>query len=310
MKIKRRQFLGAAVAGAGMTFSGISILAGEPKNDNSSTNQSDALGLGTGMKAWERTSDQIKLGQKHFDGIFRYAYDQGIRLFDLADLYGTHAYAARNLKDKPRESYVLVSKIWWREGGVPDADKGDADVVVGRFLKEIGVDYIDLVHLHCMTSPTWPKEMRRQMDIMEDLKQKGLIRAHGCSCHSLGAIEAAAAEPWVDAAHVRINPFQCKTDGTAEQVLASVKKLHDAGKGVIGMKIIGEGDLKNDSKKIDESVQFAVDSAAVDAMIVGFEQTWQIDDFKSRVKRALARKAGLKNAPAASRPITRKAVLC
>lgn len=249
------------------------------------------IGLGTGMKAWDRMSNQIRLGQKHFDNIFRYCYDKGIRLFDLADLYGTHSYAARNLKDKPRESYTLVSKIWWRQGGVPDADKGDADVVVKRFLKELQTDYIDLVHLHCATSPAWPKELRRQMDLLEDLKLKGLIRAHGCTCHSLGAIEAAAKEPWVDAANVRINPFHKVTDGKAEKILPVIKNLHAAGKGVIGMKIIGEGQLKDDSRKIDESVQFAVDCGAVDCMIVGFEQTWQIDDFIARVKGALAKKA-------------------
>lgn len=306
MKIRRREFLGAA-AGAGMAAMGMPLFAGEEKA-STAAKRSDWLdpvavvplgkelkvtriGLGTGVKSWNRTSAQIKLGQKHFDGIFRHAYDQGVRLFDLADLYGSHSYAARNLKNKPRESYALVSKIWLLDGGVPDAEKGDADKVVARFLKELGTDYIDLVQLHCMTSPTWPSEMRRQMDLLDGLKQKGLIRAHGCSCHSLAALEAAAAEPWVDVVHARINPFQLRTDGTAETVLAIVKKLHAAGKGVVGMKIIGEGELKDDSEKIDQSVQFAVDSGAVDVMVVGFEQTWQIDDFKERVKRALERKA-------------------
>ena len=310
MKIKRRKFFGVAMAGATaagttVTGGGIAAMAAEPKNASPDDLDPIAtvplgkelkvtrIGLGTGMRAWERTSDQIKLGQKHFDNIFRYAYDQGIRLFDLADLYGTHGYAARTLKDKPRESYTLVSKIWWRKGGVPDADKGDADVVVKRFLKELKTDYIDMVHLHCLTSPNWPKELRRQMDLLEDLKQKGLIRAHGCSCHSVAAIEAASKEPWVDASNVRINPFHKKTDGKAEKILPPIKNLHAAGKGVIGMKIIGEGQLSGDSQKIDESVQFAVDSGAVDAMVVGFEQTWQIDDFKARVKRALVRKAKL-----------------
>ncbi len=300
MKIKRREFLGAAMAGATAAGSAVDAIA-------ATANKADALdplamvplgkelkatriGLGTGMKAWERVSDQIRLGQKHFDKIFRYCYERGIRLFDVADLYGTHSYIARNLKDKPRESYTLTSKIWWRKGGVPDADKGDADVVVKRFLKELKTDYIDLVHLHCMTSPTWPKEQRRQMDILEDLKQKGLIRAHGCSCHSLGAIEAAVKEPWVDAANIRINPFHTKTDGKAEKILPVIKNLHAAGKGVIGMKIIGEGQFKDDTQKIDDSVQFAVDSGAVDCMIVGFEQTWQVDDIIARVKKALVKK--------------------
>lgn len=305
MKIKRREFLGAAVAGATVAGSGVGAMAAAADKVDAldplavvplgKELKTTRIGLGTGMKAWQRMSDQIRLGQKHFDSIFHCCYDKGIRLFDLADLYGSHAYAARTLKDKPRDSYTLTSKIWWREDGVPDADKGDADVVVKRFLKELQTDYIDLVHLHCTTSPTWPKELRRQMDIMEDLKRKGLIRAHGCSCHSLGAVEAAVKEPWVDAANVRINPFHTKTDGKAEKILPVIKNLHAAGKGVIGMKIIGEGQFKDDSQKIDDSIQFAVDSGAVDCMIVGFEQTWQVDDFIARVKKALAQKGETAN---------------
>ena len=305
MKIKRRSFIGTALAGAA-TGRGISAIAQGPRTVAADDLNPVAvvplgkdlkisrIGLGTGMKAYNRVSDQIRLGQKHFENIFHYAYDRGVRHFDLADLYGSHAYAARTLKSKPRDSYTIVSKIWWRKGGVPDADKGDADVLVQRFLKELKTDYIDLVYLHCMTSPTWPTEQRRQMDLLEDLKQKGLIRGHGCSFHSVAAVEAAAKTPWVDAANVRINPFNKKTDGKPEKIMPAIKKLHDAGKGVVGMKIIAEGQLKDDSQKIEESVQFAIDSGVVDAMIVGFEQTWQIDDFIARVGRALAKKASTK----------------
>ncbi|MBN2294104.1 MAG: aldo/keto reductase [Pirellulales bacterium] len=302
MKIKRREFLGAAaVAGATVAGSGVSAVAAGAKDADAlnpvamvpfgKNLKVTRIGFGTGMRAWRRTSNQIKLGKEHFENLFRYCYDKGIRLFDTADLYGSHGYAARSLKGKPRDSYSLVSKIWWRKDGVPDEDKGDADVVVKRFLKELQTDYIDVVHLHCMTDPKWPENHRKQMDLLEDLKQKGLIRAHGVSCHSLGAMEAAAKEPWVDAVNIRVNPFHTKTDGKAEKILPVIKNIHAAGKGVIGMKIIGEGQFTGDSQKIDDSVKFAVDSGAVDCMIVGFEQTAQIDDFIGRVKKALAKKA-------------------
>src|SRR4029434_6222118 len=109
------------------------------------------------------------------------------------------------LKGIPRADYGIITKIWFRDGGIPEKERPDADVVVNRFLKELGTDYIDLLLLHCVTSAKWPTELSRQMEILDKFKQKGIIRAHGVSCHSVEALEAAAAEPWVDSVHARIN---------------------------------------------------------------------------------------------------------
>ena len=95
-----------------------------------------------------------------------------------------------------------------------------------RFLKEIGTDHLDLVLLHCVSSPKWTDELRQRMDGLAKLKEKGIIRAHGVSCHSLAALEAAAAEPWVDSVHTRINPFGMSMDDKPEKVVPVLKKLH------------------------------------------------------------------------------------
>ena len=55
-----------------------------------------------------------------------------------------------------------------------------------------------------MTSKEWTDQQKRQMDILETLKTKKIIRAHGVSVHSLEAMEAAAESAWVDVVHVRI----------------------------------------------------------------------------------------------------------
>jgi len=68
------------------------------------------------------------------------------------------------------------------------------------------------------------------MDSLAQLKSKGIIRAHGVSCHSLAALEAAAAEPWVDSVHARINPFGMSMDDKPDKVVPVLKKLHAAGK--------------------------------------------------------------------------------
>jgi predicted aldo/keto reductase-like oxidoreductase len=185
----------------------------------------------------------------------------------------------------PRDHYQLITKIWWNGGGIPEPERPDADIVVARFLKELKTDYIDLLLLHCVTSPHWPTRLRKQMDILSKLKKDGKIRALGVSCHSLDALEAAVTEPWVESVHARINPYGMSMDGPADYVAPVLKKLHDAGKGVVGMKLIGEGRLRNDNARRDESVKFALQLGCVDVLNVGFEKTEEIDDFAARVRK-------------------------
>ena len=65
--------------------------------------------------------------------------DEGVRLFDCADSYGSLPMVAKALKGKPRESYVLVSKVWCHpKGGIPDDEsRDDSMAVIERFLREV-----------------------------------------------------------------------------------------------------------------------------------------------------------------------------
>ena len=243
------------------------------------------VGIGTGMRGWKRQSNQTRLGAKGFEKLVRGAYDRGVRWFDLADLYGSHQPLAAAMKPVDRSTYAIVSKIWWRENGLPGTDRPDADVVVKRFLKELKTDYVDLVLLHCLTSPTWPADLRKQMDLLADLKGKGLIRAHGISCHSIPALEAAVGQPWVQSVHTRINPYGVKMDGPVDKVVPVLKRLSAAGKGVVGMKIIGEGQFRDSDEKRDKSIAFALGLGCLDTLAVGFETLSEIDDFAARVRK-------------------------
>ena len=241
--------------------------------------------LGTGMKGGNRESNHTRLGKEKFETLIRAAHDRGVRMFDLADLYGTHPYVIPALKGIERDQFQIVTKIWFRDGGIPEKERPDADVCVERFLRELNTSYIDLVLLHCVVSPKWPEELRKQMDLLARLKDKGVIRAHGVSCHSLEALEACATEPWVDSVHTRINPYGMSMDGPPEKVVPVLKKIHAAGKGVVGMKIIGEGRLRNDEEKRDASVKFAMTLGCVDVLNVGCESLAEVEDLAARVKR-------------------------
>jgi aryl-alcohol dehydrogenase-like predicted oxidoreductase len=299
MKLKRRAFLkqsavgvGGMLVGAGCRMTSNSAETKrrlhdpyEPVQLGSTKLKFSRVCLGTGARGSNRESNQTRLGKEKFEELIKGSYDRGVRIFDLADLYGTHPYLLPALKGIPRDNYMIISKIWWRPGGIPEKERPDADVVIHRFLKELGTDYIDLVLLHCVESPKWPEDLRKQMDIMAKFKDKGLIRAHGVSCHTIEALEAAATEPWVDSVHARINPYGMSMDKPWQQVPAVLKKIHDAGKGVVGMKIIGEGRLRNDDEKKDESVRYVLGLGCVDILNVGFEKLDEVDDFATRVRK-------------------------
>jgi len=246
------------------------------------------IGMGTGVHATDRSSFLTRQDMGKSLEVIEHAYDRGIRNFDLADTYGTHPIMAEALKKMDRESLTLTSKIWVRPGGIPESERPDANIVVDRFRKELNTDYLDLVQIHCMVDEKWTETQKRQMDILENLKAKGIIRAHGVSVHSLSAMEDALASPWVDVIHVRINPYGIAMDKPEpEEVVKVINQLHKSGKGVIGMKLVGNGQLRNDSKKIDNSLRFVLGLGSVDMMIVGFETTDQIDNYITRVESAL-----------------------
>ena len=292
--LDRRRFLQASALGVGgLVFgSALSAAGATPVFDPYERIPLGKTGLkvsrvclGTGMRGGQRQSNHTRLGKEKFQALLRAAYDRGVRLFDMADLYGSHPYLLPALSGVKREDFTIITKIWWSGGGIPEAERPDADQVVTRFLKEIGTDYIDVVLLHCVTSPKWPENLRKQMDLLATLKQKKIIRAHGVSVHSLPALEAAAAEPWVDSVNARINPFQMSMDGPPDKVVPVLRQLHEAGKGVVGMKIIGEGRLRNDPEKRAESVRYVLNLGCVDVLNVGCESTAELDDLAELVKR-------------------------
>lgn len=241
------------------------------------------LCFGTGVSAWNRTSALLrKLGPDDAAKLIRAAYDRGVRFFDTADAYGTHSFVYNALKGVPRDSYAICTKFAWN-GGIPKDERTDVATAIDRYLKELGTDYIDIVQLHCLTDAEWPKKLSKHMDGLEAAKRAGKIRAHGCSFHSFAALETAAKTPWLDVAHVRINPFGRKMSMHPEKVLPVLKKMRAQGQGIIGMKILGEGTFSKESAKIDASIAYALNSGAADVINIGFLSIGEVDDIARRI---------------------------
>jgi aryl-alcohol dehydrogenase-like predicted oxidoreductase len=296
MKIQRREFVKRSVLGLGGLLAGVPLArAAESKPAFFDPYETVSLGQtkikmsrvcqGTGMSGGNRQSNHTRMGKEKLEALLHGGYERGIRTYDLADLYGTHPYLLPALKGIPRDKITIITKVWPHAGSLPEKERPPMDVTVSRFLKEVGTDYLDLVLLHCATSPKWTEEWRAQMDGLAKLKENGLIRAHGVSCHSVAALETAAADPWVDSVHARINPFGIRMDDKPEKVVPVLQKLHAAGKGVVGMKIIGEGQFGNAPEKRDESAKFVLGLGCVDVLNVGFEKIEEIDDFAGRVRK-------------------------
>lgn len=296
--LTRREFVGTLAAGTGLILGTCSLAASSFAGAKKTFDpfkvvslgktgiKTTLLGMGTGFNGGNRSSAITRAGNAEL--MIKYAFDQGIRFFDCADTYGTHPYVMKALKDIPREKYTLSSKIWMTRGGIPEPERPDANIVVDRFRKELDTDYLDIVQIHCMMNGNWTDEQKKQMDILENLKVKGIIRAHGVSVHSFQALEAAEASSWVDVIHVRINPFGVSMDSNdPAQIVPVIKKMHDSGKGIIGMKLIGNGSFSKDSDKVDQSIRYVLGLETVDMVIIGFEKPDQIDDYTLRLENAL-----------------------
>jgi predicted aldo/keto reductase-like oxidoreductase len=152
-----------------------------------------------------------------------------------------------------------------------------------RFRRELGTDYIDIFLMHCLSDANWTQRYRGVMDVLSEAKEKGIIRAHGCSCHTIGALRAAAASPWVEVDLARMNPVGSHMDADPATVLGVLRSMKAAGKGIVGMKILGQGDL---SGRPDQALKYALSLGVLDAFTIGAESTTQQQDLIRRIAAA------------------------
>jgi aryl-alcohol dehydrogenase-like predicted oxidoreductase len=238
------------------------------------------VGMGTGSVGTGQASNQTRLGVKEFTRVVRHAFDRGVRLFDVADQYGSHTYLREALKGIPRDQYVIQTKTH-------ATDLPNCRSHLERYRMELGVDYIDIVLLHCMTRLDWPNEYAGSMDYLRQAKDAKIIRAHGTSCHGMDPLGTSAKNPFVEVDLARINPEGLiMDDKKPDEVASRLEEMHNAGKGVIGMKIFGEGRFKEPERR-DASLRYVLGLGTVDAFIIGFESTAQVDDALTRTANAL-----------------------
>jgi len=238
------------------------------------------LAMGTGTSGVGGSSNQTrKLGVKGLSDLLYMASDNGITFWESADQYGSHPHLKEGLKHVDREEVVILTKT---HATTEKQMKDDLD----RFRKEIGTDYIDIILLHALTNAQWPKVKKAAMEVLAEAREEGIVRAHGVSCHSLGALKTAADTDWVQVDLARYNQASVRMDGKNNEVGPVLEKMKAAGKGVIGMKIFGAGRL---SDRIDESLTFALHQPFLDCFTIGQESATQHMDLLKRIPAASTR---------------------
>jgi predicted aldo/keto reductase-like oxidoreductase len=305
-KLSRRKFIGTAAAGAGAFVAGEVIAKRGVKSeavaapvalgpvDRSVKSPTDrvrlgrsglkvsVVGVGTGTIGYAHHSNQTQLGQEEFTRLVRHAFDRGVNFFDLADAYGSHTFFREAMRGVPRDSYVIQTKTDSR-------DPQDARDDVERFLSELKTDYIDSLIVHCVTESDWTVRYRGVMDVFSEAKRQGKVRAVGVTCHSFGALEAAAASDWVEINQVRWNPRAAHMDAGVEKARSLFARMRAKGQGMIGMKVVGQGDIVEGGRALKpaDCFRFQIESGVVDAIVVGVERTEHVDELLAGTQLAL-----------------------
>jgi aryl-alcohol dehydrogenase-like predicted oxidoreductase len=289
--MNRRQFITRSAYGLGASWLGTktletSLMALPPLPQKFAASDTVTLGktgintsrlaMGTGTVGTGHHSHQTDLGVKGLSELLLNGHDQGLRFFDSADSYGSHPHVAEALKHVTRDKVTVLTKTWARD---PKTARADLD----RFRRELGTDYIDLCLMHCLTEGDWTEQYRGVMDVLSEAKEKGTIRAHGCSCHSIEALRAAAKSPWVDVDLVRINPIGAHMDADPDTVVGVMREMKATGKGLIGMKILGQGALRD---RADEAIRYALSLGLLDAFTIGAENKNEQHDLVRRIAAA------------------------
>ena len=255
------------------------------------------LGMGTGSINGRVQKD---LGQQGLNRLIQYAYDRGVRYIDTAKNYMTHDMMREALKPLPREKIFLQTKM-------PSWDGGPKDPLaeIDSYRRALGVDYIDSLLIHCTVTADWPEKLKAMMDAFDEAQSKGWIRAKGMSCHGLRALRVAAQSDWMEVQLARINPQGHHVDGDhptnphdpkgkVAEAMKEIKAMHDKGRGIIGMKLAGNGDFTNPEDR-EKAIQYAMTCGFVDSVVIGFKSPAEIDEAIERINRALG-------TPASSRP--------
>lgn len=199
--------------------------------------------------------------------LLRYALEAGIDLLDTAELYETYPYIREALKGYGGKVRIATK--------THAAEAPLARVHVERALRELGVEQLDIVHLHGARLASPFAERPAVFEELLRLKDEGKIAHLGLSSHYISAIRQGAAHPEIEVLHPLLNRRGMGIlDGTAEAMAAAVAEAAGAGKGIYTMKALAGGNLIGEARS---SLAWVRSRPGVEAVAVGMLSTAEID---------------------------------
>ena len=138
------------------------------------------------------------------------ALDQGINLFDTADVYGDgHSeQLMAKLKKERKEDFYIITKAGRRLDPHTAAgyNRQNLTAFIERSLKNLETEALDLVQLHC--PPTEVYYMPETFEVMDDLQKQGKILNYGVSVEKVEEALKAIEFPNVKSVQIIYNIFR------------------------------------------------------------------------------------------------------
>lgn len=189
-----------------------------------------------------------------------YGLDNGINFIDTAQMYGTYPHIKRAL-EKTKIRPVIASK------STADSYEGMEKAVL-EALEAMGIDYIDIFHLHAARVQPDVFELRKgALQCLQDYKKKGIVKAVGISTHNVKAVEAAAFREDIDIVFPLLNKIgRGILEGTVKDMEKAAALCSENGKGVYLMKVIGGGTMIDD---FNSSLEYAMNLSGNYPMAIG-----------------------------------------
>ncbi len=207
-----------------------------------------AVGLGT----WQLGADWGEVSESDARAVLEAAAAEGVTFFDTADVYGdgrSEQIVGRFVADHVDAGFTVATKMGRRVDQVPgNYNAENFRAWVDRSRRNLGVDRLDLVQLHC--PPSHVIEVEETYDALDALVEDDAIAAYGVSVETAAQALAAIERPHLATVQIILNALRLKP---LEQVLP---RAEEAGVGVIARVPLASGLL---SGKYDESTTFADD---------------------------------------------------
>jgi aryl-alcohol dehydrogenase-like predicted oxidoreductase len=210
--------------------------------------QVSVVGLGT----WQLGADWGDVSESAARAVLETAAEQGVTFYDTADVYGdgrSEQIVGRFVAAHADAGFTVATKMGRREDQVPENySPENFRAWTDRSRKNLGVDRLDLVQLHC--PPSAVIEDDATFDALDALVESGAIAAYGVSVETAQQALTAIQRPHLATVQIILNALRLKP---LEAVLPAA---HAAGVGIIARVPLASGLL---SGKYDENTTFADD---------------------------------------------------